>query len=235
MANPITLSIDVGATHVKAQALGSRGRALDEPWKVKTPRRLSPTGLLELLVDLAQRHAPFDRVSVGLPGLVRRGIVYALPLLGDRRLHSYPLGDLLTKRLERPVRIANDAEMHALGVVRRRGVEIVLTLGTGLGSAMFLDGMLGPRIAIMTPTGGRGPIGGAYGDAARAEIGNARWSKRVHSLIDELRGITNFDHCYIGGGNAKVVRGRLPRGVCRIDNTAAALGGVRLWDWAVET
>ena len=235
MPSPITLSIDVGATHVKAQALGPRGRPLDEPWKVNTPTRLSPTKLLDLLVDLAERHAPFDRVSIGLPGLVRRGIVYALPLLGDRRLHSYPLGDLVADRLDRPVRIVNDAEMHALGVVKRRGVEVVLTLGTGLGSAVFLDGHLGPRLAIMTPTGGRGPIGGAYGAAARDKIGNSRWGKRVLALIEELRRVTNFDHCYVGGGNAKLIRGRLPRGVRRIDNTAAALGGVRLWEWDVET
>jgi polyphosphate glucokinase len=119
--------------------------------------------------------------------------------------------------------------------VKRRGVELVLTLGTGVGSAIFLDGKLGPHLAIMTPSAPREPLGGAFGDAARQKLGNARWSRRVFGLIDNLRRTTNFDHCYIGGGNANRLRGRMPRRVRRIDNSAAALGGVRLWEWNVET
>jgi polyphosphate glucokinase len=202
---------------------------------VATPGSLNPTTLVALLVDLAQRLAPFDRVSVGLPGLVRNGTVYALPLLGGRELHRFHVQDVLTRRLNRPVRIVNDAEMHALGVVKRRGVEVVLTLGTGLGSAIFLDGMLGRHLAIMTPSTPREPVGGAFGNAAREKLGNARWSRRVLGLVDDLRRTTHFDHCYIGGGNAEHLRGRLPRRVKRIDNAAAALGGVRVWEWNVET
>lgn len=140
---------------------------MSEHLRVDTPKRLSPTILLELLVDVARQLSPFDRVSIGLPGIVRRGVVYALPVLGDRRLHRFRLGDAIERRLRRPVRIINDAEMHALGVVKRRGVELVLTLGTGLGSALFLDGMLGPRLDILSAPDERAPVGGPYGDAAR--------------------------------------------------------------------
>jgi polyphosphate glucokinase len=235
MPKRLTLSIDVGSSHVKAQTVGIHGGAVTERLKLDTPDPLSPAKLVGLLVHVAKQLAPFDRVAIGLPGIVRHGVVYSLPVLGDRRLHRYRLADALRRRLRRPVRIVNDAEMHALGAVKRRGVELVLTLGTGLGSALYLDGTPGPRFEIMTTPGRREPVGGAYGDAARKKIGDVRWTRRVLTLVKTLRRVTNFDDCYIGGGNANNIRGRLPRGVKRIANDAAALGGVRLWEWDIDT
>jgi polyphosphate glucokinase len=235
MRTKTTLSIDVGASHVKAQTLGPRGSPRSERMKVDTPDSVTPKGLTNILVDIARQLGDFDRVSVGLPGIVHRGVVYSLPLLGDRRLHSFPLVKVLERELQRPVRIVNDAELHGLGVIRRKGVELILTLGTGLGTALYLDGEIGPRIQFLPRPGKRDPIGGAYGNAARKKLGNARWSERVHRVIEELRRATNFDRCYVGGGNAKDLRGRLARGVSRVDNSAAAIGGVRLWEWDIET
>lgn len=230
----ITLSIDVGSTQVKAHVLDARGRPLVEHVAVDTPRALTPTRLLTVLHDLADALPSADRVSVGIPGIVAAGKTYSVPVLGDRRFHNFPLAAKLEARLSRPVRIMNDGEMHGLGVIKRRGVELVLTFGTGLGTALYLDGRLGPRIQFVSSPHRSLPVGGAYGDAARKELGARRWSRRVHDVITMLRHITNFDRCYVGGGNARLIRGRLPRGVARTDNSAAALGGVRLWDWDIE-
>src|SRR5262249_46442682 len=152
-----------------------------------------------------------------------------LPVLGDRRLHNFPLARVIARKLKRGVRLMNDAEMHGLGVIQRRGVELILTLGTGLGTALYLDGELGPRLQFTSPPGYRAPLGGPYGDAARKKLGNARWNRRVRHLIKTLRHSTNFDRCYVGGGNADFLRGHFGPTVARIDNSAAAAGGVRLW------
>ena len=231
----ITLSIDVGASFIKAGTLGPRGGAISEPLKVETPKGLSPSGFSDALVDIARGLKPFHRVSVGLPGIVHRGVVYSLPTLGDRRFRRFHLAEGLRRHLRRPVRILNDAEMHGLGVIRRRGVELVLTLGTGLGTALYLDGELGPRFEFLSPPDDEAPPGGVYGDAARKEVGTRRWNRRVFDVIEVMRRLTNFDRCYVGGGNALKLRGRLPRSVTRIENAAATLGGVRLWEWNVRT
>jgi polyphosphate glucokinase len=230
----VTLSIDVGSTHVKAHCLDAAGTPLVDHVSVDTPKSLTPTRLVTLIHNLADALPPSHRVSIGIPGIVQAGKTYSVPVLGDRRFHNFPLADKLAARLSRPVRVMNDGEMHGLGVIRRKGVELVLTFGTGLGTALYLDGRLGPRIQFVASPHRKQPLGGAYGDAARKQIGGARWSERVHDVIRLLRRVTNFDRCYVGGGNARRITGRLPRNVSRTDNSAAALGGVRLWDWDME-
>src|SRR6185312_3870441 len=116
-ANPTTLSIDVGASSVKAQTLGPRGGARSDHVETRTPDPLTPKNLTAVLVDVARQLAPFDRVSIGLPGIIHRGIVYALPVRGDRRLHNFPLARVLERSLARPVQLVNDAEMHGLGTI----------------------------------------------------------------------------------------------------------------------
>jgi len=234
MSKRNTLSIDVGSSHVKAQVMGPRGAPRTDELKVDTPESLTPRTLTRVLTDVAAELEPFDRVSVGLPGIVHDGIVYSLPVLGERRMKRFEIVNVLERRLGRPVRAANDAEMHGLGVIRRRGVELVLTLGTGLGTALYLDGELGSRLQFLDSPDGDEPDGGAYGDDALDDLGTKRWSKRVHRLIETMRHLTNFDRCYVGGGNAKRIRGRLAKGVTRVDNSAARLGGVRLWEWDLE-
>jgi polyphosphate glucokinase len=230
----VTLSIDVGSSQIKAHVLDANGEPLVEHLSADTPKSLTPARLLSLIDRLADALPRADRVSVGIPGIVASGKTYSVPVLGDRRFHNFPLAARLEARLSRPVRIMNDGEMHGLGVIRRRGVEMVLTLGTGLGTALYLDGKLGPRIQFVSSPHRGLPVGGAYGDAARKQLGARRWSRRVHGMITVLRQITNFDRCYVGGGNARLIQGRLPRHVERTDNLAAALGGVRLWDWDIE-
>jgi polyphosphate glucokinase len=224
-----TLSFDVGGSHVKAALLGRDGRLAAPQDKLDTPRPLTPRTLLELFGQVAARVGRFDRVAVGIPGLVHHDVVYSLPAANNHTFKRVPLGDSLRRRFHVPARVTNDAVMHGLAAIRGEGVEMVITLGTGLGTALFIDRVLSAHYQTLAPDDA--PFGSAYGDAALKRIGRARWERRLHKLIAELRAATGFDHLYIGGGNARRINGRLPRNVSRIDNVAGVLGGHRLWEW----
>lgn len=227
--------IDVGGSHVKAACLDRRARLLGERQRVTTPPDLDRGSLVTLCVTLAKNCDGFERVSVGINGIVHRGIIYSIPVMRRGQVfHGFPLAARLERRLKKPVRLLNDAEMHGLGVIRRRGVEVVLTLGTGLGSALFIDGELGPRLQLLPSARDDAVRGGDYGDAALTRLGRKRWSTRVRQLIKTVRVITNCDHLYIGGGNADQLRLQLPRDVTVCDNSAALVGGVRIWEWNVR-
>jgi polyphosphate glucokinase len=229
-----TLVIDVGGSHIKAGRLDSRRRLLDEPFKIDTPPALTPRGLVETLVGIAGSMDGYDRVSVGVNGLVYRGSVYAIPVTSNPAFRGLDLAARLARRLERPVRVLNDAQMHGLGFIRGRGVEVAITLGTGLGSALFIDGTLGPHLQFLPGAGNENVKGGDYGDRALASLGRRRWTRRVERLIQLLRRLTNFDHLYIGGGNAELLGRRLGGDVTLGDNSAALAGGVRMWEWDVR-
>jgi polyphosphate glucokinase len=227
-ARRYTLAFDVGGSHVKAALLGKTGDQVTERIKEPTPERLTPSTLLALLVRMAGQVPHFDRVAAGIPGIVHRDVVYSLPASESRAFKKYALGAALSQRLGVPVRVTNDAAMHGLATIRGRGVEMVITLGTGLGTALFIDGVLSAHYQTLPDADE--PFS-PYGDAARKQIGRRRWERRVHALFDQLRTITNFDHLYVGGGNAKRLEDALPRRITRIDKVAGVLGGHRLWEW----
>jgi polyphosphate glucokinase len=233
VARPVTLAIDVGGSHIKAALLGATGHLVSDRVRVDTPDPLTPRKLLQTLVEVAESLDAHDRVSVGVNGLVHHGRIYAIPVTSEPAFRGFDLAGKLRRRNRRPVRLLNDAQMHGLGFIRGRGVEVAITLGTGLGSALFIDGQLGPHVQFLSAAGGGELKGGDYGDLALQELGRKKWSRRVESLIELLRRLTNFDHLYIGGGNATQLRLDLPRDVTRGDNSAALLGAVRMWDWDV--
>ncbi len=231
----LTLSIDVGSSHIKAAVVDRDGQAVPElNLKVDTPRRLTRARLLNALIDVAHALPDVDRISVGLPGIVQDGVVYSLPVLGSREIRGFALARTLEQRLRRPARVINDAEMHGLGAIQSRGVELVLTLGTGLGTALFFHGSLGARLEFIPTPGQPEPPGGPYGDAALERLGITVWSRQVGGLLTILRRLTNYDRCYVGGGNASELRLRFGPRRIRIDNTAAVVGGARLWERDAE-
>jgi polyphosphate glucokinase len=234
VARPVTLAIDVGGSHIKAALLGATGHLVSERLTLDTPDPLTPKRLLAALVEVAESLDAHDRVSVGINGLVHAGHIYAIPVTANPAFRAFDLVSRFRRRIRRPVRILNDAQMHGLGFVRGRGVEVAITLGTGLGSALFIDGRLGPHIQFLSTAGNEDLKGGDYGDLALAALGRKKWSRRVERLIDLLRRLTNFDHLYIGGGNAGQLKLDLPEDVTRGDNSAALLGAVRMWEWDVE-
>ena len=226
-----TLAIDIGGSHVKASVLDARGNMLHERVRVDTPSNATPARLVGLIAGLVKKLPPFDRVSVGFPGVVREGIVRTAPNLGTERFRGYNLESALRRRLRRPVRVENDADVQGLAAVRGKGVEMVITLGTGFGSSIFVNGRLGPHLELAHHGFRKGKTyEEELGEAARKKRGTKYWLHRVQDAIDSLRTLTNFDHLYIGGGNARLLTQELPPDVSVVSNTAGILGGVKLWE-----
>jgi polyphosphate glucokinase len=210
--------------------LDQRGNMLQDRIRVDTPKRLTPQRLVSLIAELVPQLPRFDRVSVGFPGVVRDGVVRTAPNLGTERFHGFNLARALERRLGKPVRVENDADVQGLAVVKGKGVEMVITLGTGFGSSIFVNGKLGPHLELAHHNFRKDKTyEDELGEAARERDGNDVWQRHVLEAIDSLRNLTNFDHLYIGGGNARLVDADLPKDVSIVSNTAGILGGVRLW------
>ena len=199
-----------------------------EKFSEDTPERFTPAQLLALLARLAKQMPSYNRVAVGIPGIVHRDVVYSLPASKSRAFKRFQLGARLSDLLGARVRVTNDAAMHGLAAIRGQGVEMVITLGTGLGTALFIDGVLSAHYQTLPD---QDEPFSAYGKAALKKIGRTRWEERVWRLFDQLRGITNYDRLYVGGGNAELLRGEMPSRVTVIHSTAGILGGYRLGEW----
>jgi len=156
-SDPLTLAIDVGGTGLKAAILDAEGRMMGDRVRVPTPARCPPSVLVRTLVALIAPLGAFDRVSVGFPGVVRDGIVRTAPNFGSARWREFDLARALTRALKRPVRVLNDAEVQGLAVITGKGIELVITLGTGVGSALFRDGILMPHLELSQHPGARRP------------------------------------------------------------------------------
>jgi polyphosphate glucokinase len=225
-----TLAIDIGGTGLKAAVLNAKGEMITDRARVETPQPCPPKVFLKALSELLAPLPHYDRVSVGFPGVVRKGKILTAVNLGDKAWRGFDLDTALTKQLGKPVRVLNDADVQGLGAIRGQGVELVITLGTGFGSALFEDGRLAPHLEL-----GHHPFrkGETYeeqlGNAARQEVGKRRWNRRVRCAIETLRTLTNFDHLYIGGGNAAKIGFKLPPDVSIISNECGMKGGIGLW------
>lgn len=227
---PRTLAIDIGGTGLKALVLDERGEKLTERVRVETPRPATPEAVLSALVALVKPLAPFDRVSVGFPGVVAGGSTITAPNL-DKRWQRFQLESSLERRLKRPARVLNDAGVQGYGVIEGRGVEMVLTLGTGMGCALYLDGRYVPNLELAHhPFNGKKTYEEYVGGKALAKLGKKKWNKQVAEVLAQILPIWNPRRLYIGGGNAKHLRVDLPPHVRVTDNVAGLLGGIRLWD-----
>lgn len=186
-----TLAVDIGGTGIKAVILNERGNALAEPIRARTPAPATPESILGAVARIAVRHGEFDRASVGFPGGVRDGVVKEAPNLAEERLDVNAVA-LFESPLGKPVRFLKDADMQGFGANAAMGVELVITLGTGCGSALFVDGKLVPNVEV-----GRAKLG----DAGRKRVGTPRRHRRVEKFIRRLEEMFHFDQLYIGGGN----------------------------------
>jgi len=227
---PRTLAIDVGGTGLKAAILDAEGQLIGDRVRVPTPARCPPSILVRTLVALIAPLGVFDRVSVGFPGVVRNGVVLTAPNFGSARWQGFDLARALTRALKRPVRVLNDAEVQGLAVITGKGVELVITLGTGVGSALFRDGILMPHLELSQhPVHGDRTYDEYLGDRARKRVGTRKWNRRVRRVLRILETVFNYDRLHIGGGNAARIDFPLGRRVRVVENTAGLLGGVALW------
>jgi polyphosphate glucokinase len=226
---PRTLAVDVGGTGIKAAALDEKGAMVTERQRLPTPRNATPKKVIAIIAKLAEMVGECDRVSAGFPGVVKNGVVYSAPNLG-KGWDNFPLEQELKGKLDVPVRIANDADVQGLGAVSGRGDELVITLGTGFGSVLFVDGH---RIHLEL---GHHPFhdGKTYedelGHLALEKKGKRKWNKLLSEAIDELARTFGYDRLYIGGGNTKFIKFELPANVKVVSNEEGLRGGIKLWD-----
>jgi polyphosphate glucokinase len=224
-----TLCIDIGGTGLKALIVDVKGRPLTERARVETPRPATPAAVIGELVKLVKDVGKYDRVSVGFPGVVVEGVVRSAPNL-DGKWAGVPLADQLAKKLGRKVRALNDAGVQGYGVIEGLGVEMVITLGTGMGCALYLDGRYVPNLELAHHPFKNGKTYEQYvGARALDKVGKKDWNKRVGKILRQIDPIWNPRRIYIGGGNAKHRKIALPTHVRVTSNVAGLLGGIALW------
>lgn len=228
---PVTLALDVGGSGLKAGLLDADGAMIGTRARVETPHPSPPEMVIPALVGLAHCLGAFDRISVGFPGVVRGSKVLTAPNLGTEAWAGFDLGETLQQRLGRPVRVLNDATVQGLGVIQGRGVECVITLGTGFGFALYEDGRIAPHLELSQHViRGRKTYDEYLGVAAVKAVGKTRWRRRVQKMLVQLRVLVNWDTLYIGGGDARLIDFTLPADIRIVSNEAGITGGVRLWD-----
>lgn len=241
---PGTLSVDIGGTGLKAAVLDPDGDLRSDRVRVDTPHPATPEVLVATLCQLVAPLPDYDRVSVGFPGMVRGGRVRSAPNLvrtgrrgdavsapAEAAWSGFDLAGALTDRLGKPTKVVNDASMQGAAVISGDGLELVITLGTGFGTAFFWQGRLTPHLEFAHhPFRKRQTYEQQLGDAARRRAGNKKWSRRVRIAVDTLRTLSDFDHVYLGGGNSRHLKIGLGPDATIVDNVAGIRGGIRLWD-----
>ncbi len=231
MSEQRTLAIDIGGSGIKAALLDDKGQLISERERVPTPSKpIAPEVLLKAIDEAVSPLGAFDRVSVGFPGYVRDGRVITAPNLGTETLSGFDLQQALSSRWGKPVRVLNDADVQGFGAISGRGIEMILTLDTGAGTAIFRDGEIMPHLELAHhPISGGKTYDEYIGNQARRKKGKKKWNKRIAKVIDLLRVVVHFDHLYIGGGNAKDIDFPLPHDVSVVPNTEGLSGGIALW------
>jgi polyphosphate glucokinase len=224
------LSIDIGGTGLKAAVLDQHGKLLTEHRRVPTPHPCPPSLLVKTLLELVEPFKAYGCVSIGFPGVVRGSRVLTAPHLGTKDYAGFDLGGRMAKALGKPVRLVNDADMQGFAVVKGKGLEMVITLGTGFGTALFRDGELMPHLEIAHMPAHKGETFDDYlGDKHRRKAGNKSWNKRVQRMLPFLFILVNYDRLYIGGGNAKHLDFKLPKNAHIVPNISGIKGGAGLW------
>ncbi len=228
---PLTLAIDVGGTRLKAGVLNPTGAFVAGPERVDTPHPAGPEAVLAALAGIIEPLGPFQRISIGFPGMVRGGMVRTAPNLGTPAWAGFPLADAAAARFGAPARLLNDATVQGLGVIGGTGLECVITLGTGFGFALFDDGRIAPHLEIGQHIArGKKTYDEYLGTHELGRIGPKRWNRRVDRAIAALETLIGYDTLLIGGGNAKLIQTTLPANARVVSNQAGITGGVRLWD-----
>ncbi len=223
-----TLAVDIGGSGIKVMVIDTEGNPLSDRTRLKTPQPAKPEEVIDTILTLAKPQE-FDRVSVGFPGVVQNGLIKTAVNLDDDWL-NYDLATSLTQLLSKPVKVANDADIQGFGAIAGKGVELVITLGTGFGSALFVNGKLVPNLEM-----GHHPFrkGETYeeqlGRSAMDKEGKKKWNTRLEKAIATLDRLFNYDVLYIGGGETKNIKFDLPDNAKIIPNISGLLGGIRLW------
>ncbi len=224
------LAIDIGGSRIKATILDIEAQILMDYVRVQTPLSPSPNEIMQAIVELTKGFKDYSKISVGFPGYVRNGIVYTAPNLSTEKWKGFDLKKGLSKLLMQPARVINDADMQGLGIAKGKGLEMVVTLGTGFGTALLMDGILLPHLEVAHhPISKDRDYDEYIGKKALDEIGIERWNKRMKKVIEILKTVFNYDHLYISGGNAKKITFKMDDNISIVSNVDGIKGGARLW------
>ncbi len=230
LASRSFLSIDIGGSHVKATLLNENGDMTSDYKKLPTPVPATPNAVLAVIGQLAEQLPGFTHISAGFPGYVRNGIVFTAPNLGTDDWRNTNLAERLSAALGKPAKVVNDADMQGLGVVSGKGLELVITLGTGFGTALLNNGQLLPHLEI-----GQHPVTKSktydkyIGERALEAIGRERWNGRVQKVIGFMKTLVNYDRLYISGGNASKLTFTLDPNISLANNKLGIKGCAKLW------
>lgn len=224
------LTIDIGGSHIKATVLDKEGKFLKEYEREKTPSPPTPQKVIELIKGLASRFPEYNMVTAGFPGYVKNGIVKTAPKLGNDVWKDFDLQQQLQAVLGKPALVINDADLQGLGFANGKGVEMVITLGTGFGSAIMKDGILMPHLEMSQhPVTKSKNYNDYVGEAALLKVGKEGWNKRMKKIIGILKIVFNYDHLFISGGNAALLNFELDDNISIANNKEGIKGGAILW------
>ncbi|HEX4322092.1 MAG TPA: ROK family protein [Acidobacteriaceae bacterium] len=226
---PITLSVDIGGTGIKMMALDASGKPVSDRFRALTPENPTPERVLAVLDQLREQIPAFDRVSVGFPGVVKNGTTLAAHNLSPKWA-GFPLQETLQEQWKKIVRVANDASVQGYGATYGKGVELCLTLGTGLGSSLFTDGRLCPGLELAHHPWRKGKTYEDFlGLRGFKKHGKKKWNELVQMAIAQTSQLFNWDYLHLGGGNARHIKFELAKNVRIVPNEEGLLGGVALW------
>ncbi len=224
------LTIDIGGSHIKSTILSHEGETIKPYEKIETPDPATPENVINAIKKLVLDFPPFDLVSVGFPGYVKNGVVHTAPNLGNDHWDKIDLSGELRKELNKPVQLVNDADLQGVGVVSGKGFEMMVTLGTGFGTAILIDGYLLPHLELSRhPVSKNRNYDEYIGDKALEDEGLEKWNSRVQKSIEILKAVFNYDRLYISGGNAKKINFKLDDNITVVSNKEGIKGGAKLW------
>jgi len=211
------LAIDVGGSHVKMRVSGRREEREFESGPGMTPRQMV-AGIRKLTGDWQ-----YDAVSIGYPGVVVHGKIVTEPY----NLGRGWVGFDFRRAFGRPTVLMNDAAMQAIGSYEG-GRMLFLGLGTGLGSALIVDGTVAPMELAHLPYKGGRSYEDYVGDRGRRRLGPKKWRRTVAAVVEQLSKAVEADYVVLGGGNARKLK-KMPKNARLGNNEFAFLGGFRVW------
>jgi polyphosphate glucokinase len=225
------ISIDIGGSHIKATVLNVSGTFLQDYERLSTPTPAHPGKVLEVIKQLAQKFPGYDKVAAGFPGFIKDGIVKTAPNLGTPEWANFDLAKALEEILGKPALVVNDADLQGLSVVSGKGLELMITLGTGFGTALLRDGVLMPHLEIAHhPVTKNKDYDEYIGEFEFKRIGKKKWNKRMKRVIETLKTVFNYDRLYISGGGAKEINFKLDDNIVIAGNRDGIKGGAKLWE-----
>jgi polyphosphate glucokinase len=224
------LTIDIGGTGLKGCLLDAAGNFIEDYHKQPTPKPANPENILAGIQQMAATFSGFDAVSVGFPGYVRDGRVHTAPNLDNETWKNVQLDEVISRLLGKPCKVVNDADLAGMGIAAGNGLEMVMTLGTGFGTALLNHGQLLPHLELSHAPATKNKDFDAYiGEAALQAIGEKKWNERMLRVLDIFKTVVNYDFLYIGGGNAKKLQIPLDHNIKIVHNRDGIKGGAKLW------